>query len=792
MRFGRVRTRIIFFFVLFLALVQIVAFVVVNAANSANARARLDSELLIGERVFQRQLEQNREQLTQAARVLAADFGFRQAVATRDVATIESVLANHGARVDARVMTLVALDGTVMANTARPAAQGERFAFHGLLQQARDSGAAADIVMHDDRVQQLVVVPILAPLPIAWAALGFEVDDRFASDLKSLTTLDVSMLARGTDGQWRVPASSLSAGARRSLLAPARDTTGESRSVLLDGEPFRTRDLALGEHAPGEIYAVLQRPTASALVGFEQLSRTLVVLGLLSIVVSIIGSALIASGITRPLAQLARDARRLAAGDYSHDVRVKRSDEIGTLAGSLDRMRQDIATREHEILRLAYRDTLTDLPNRAMFNARLRERLADDNAKPFSVLVMDLDRFKQVNDTLGHEAGDQLLCGVSQRLQALLPEGATMARLGGDEFAVLLPEAAPEQAQHTAGSLLSALEHPLSVAGQPLDVGVSIGIASYPAHGEDAGTLLRHVDVAMYAAKTRRAGFAHYDPAHETAREDHLTLLGELRRAVETDQLCLHYQPKLALANGSIGAVEALLRWEHPERGPVSPAQFIPFAEHTGYVKVLTRWVLREAVRQAAAWHRQGLQLRVAVNISARDLLVRELPGVVAELLDRHALPAGLLCLEVTESGFMEDPEQALEILDELSALGVGLAIDDYGMGYSSLSYLMRLPIDELKIDRSFVDGMHESPKLATIVRSTIELGHSLGLKVIAEGIECSEELAMLEAMRCDQAQGYHISRPLPAAAFAAWLAAGDWPQLPRGDADEFTLASLG
>ena len=283
----------------------------------------------------------------------------------------------------------------------------------------------------------------------------------------------------------------------------------------------------------------------------------------------------------------------------------------------------------------------------------------------------------------------------------------------------------------------------------------------------------RRRDPRRRTSKTE-GGFATFDPNYDTSQQEHLSLLGELRRAVEHDELRLYYQPKVSLHTSNISAVEALIRWEHPQRGLVPPAEFIPFAEHTGYIKLLTRWVMQEAVRQCGQWLREGLRLQISVNISARDLMNRDLPDQVSALLAEHQVPAALLCLEITESGFMEDPAHAQKVLDRLFDLGVKLSIDDYGTGYSSLSYIMRLPVQELKIDRSFIQRMATDEELSTIVRSTIDLGHNLGLKVVAEGVEDQDAWNLLRSLGCDDAQGYFMSKPLDASSLAEWMRAND------------------
>jgi diguanylate cyclase len=367
---------------------------------------------------------------------------------------------------------------------------------------------------------------------------------------------------------------------------------------------------------------------------------------------------------------------------------------------------------------------------------------------------MDLDRFKYVNDTLGHGVGDHVLREVAGRLTAVVSSTGCVARLGGDEFAVLLTGAAAAKSVDYAKSIVVALKTPFLYEGQPLDVGTSVGIARFPMHGRDAQTLVRNADIAMYVAKRNKTGLAIYNAYYDTTRQEHLSLLSELRRAVEGSELLLMYQPKVSLRSSNVSAVEALVRWKHPQKGLIHPAHFVPFAEATGYIKVLTHWVLAEVVRQCGEWLTHGLQLQICANISARDLLNRDLPDQIGALLAEHCVPAGLICLEITESGFMEDPEHTHKVLDRLSGMGLRLAIDDYGVGYSSLSYIMKLPVQELKIDRSFIAGMVANPDLSIVVRSTIELGHNLGMKVVAEGVEDGDGWDLLEALGCDDAQG--------------------------------------
>jgi diguanylate cyclase (GGDEF)-like protein len=771
-RIERVQTRIILFFVALLALVQVAAFLFVNAANSRGAQAKIAEELNVGQRVFARVLDQNAEKLKLSARVLAADFAFREAIATHDTGTIASVLANHGARIGAAAMVFVDLDGGVVSDTLSPRAAPRSFEYPVLLGK---TAANASMEVLDGRAFQLVSVPVLAPLPIGWVVMGFAVDDALANDLRKLTELEVSFRLDGAAGP-RVLASTLDEPDQASLLTLIPSGSGAVPRVVniggvdhqalvipLDGNDSTAQDV--------RIVAVLHRSLEEALATFERLRNTLILLAALSLVLSIIGSVAVARNITRPLEALASAAARIEQGDYTAPVDLKRRDEIGVLASSLNHMRGGIADREKRILKLAYEDPLTDLANRSRFSSELELAItrAEHDKHGLTILMMDLDRFKYVNDTLGHGVGDHVLREVSARLQRTVIDAECIARLGGDEFAILVRHTEASDFTGTASRIIAALEAPILYEGQPLDVGASIGIAHFPDHGQDAQTLVRNADIAMYAAKRNKTGFATYGRHYDTSQQEHLSLLGELRRAVERNELRLYYQPKISLHSSHISAVEALIRWEHPTRGLVSPAQFIPFAEHTGYIKLLTRWVIREAIRQCGQWLREGLTLQVSVNISARDLMNRELPELVAELLAEHEVTPGLLCLEITESGFMEDPAHAQKVLDRLYELGVKLSIDDYGTGYSSLSYIMKLPVHELKIDQSFISRMADA-EISTIVRSTIDLGHNLGLQVVAEGVEDAATWDMLRTLGCDDAQGYFMSRPLEPSALAEWI----------------------
>jgi diguanylate cyclase (GGDEF)-like protein/PAS domain S-box-containing protein len=433
---------------------------------------------------------------------------------------------------------------------------------------------------------------------------------------------------------------------------------------------------------------------------------------------------------------------------------------------------RDITERrrqQDQLTHQALHDALTGLPNRILLNDRLEQaiRRASRGGTPLAIalLVLDLDRFKDVNDTLGHHVGDLLLTELGHRLVGVVRKTDTIARLGGDEFAVVLPAISDlRRARRVSSRMLRAIQEPFQLDGLSIDVGASIGIALFPDHAEEKEALLRCADVAMYEAKTGPNSIALYDSEKDHNSIRHLTLTGELRRAIEGRRLYLDYQPKLDLKTGRVCGAEALARWDHPTLGPIPPDEFIPQAERTGLMSSLTQLTLSTAFQQLAEWCANGLDIHMAINISARSLHDSALPGMLAELLAEWRVDAHLVSLEITESAIMIDPDKALRVVQRIANMGFHLSIDDFGTGYSSLAYLSRLPVRELKIDRSFVSQLIDRREDATIVQSTIDLAHNLGLKVVAEGAESLALLTRLREMGCDLAQGYLIGRPMPAA----------------------------
>ncbi|MCG3114895.1 MAG: EAL domain-containing protein [Candidatus Manganitrophus sp. SA1] len=469
---------------------------------------------------------------------------------------------------------------------------------------------------------------------------------------------------------------------------------------------------------------------------------------------------------------MAVTAMKAGANDYIIKGNLKR------LVPAVDRELREAEVRrernkaEATIHHMAYYDPLTDLPNRTLLRDRLQQAIlaTPQGGKAAGLLLIDLDRFREINDTLGHQRGDLLLKQIGPRLREVLQETHLVARLGGDEFAVLLPHIDTKDASFVASKIIKIMERPFLIEGMPIVIEPSVGIALSPDHGENPDSLIQRADIAMYVAKENKKGYAFYSAEIDRHSPRRLALLGELRNAIESNQLFLHYQPKIHLKTGRITGVEALVRWQHPEYGIVPPDQFISIAEHSGLIKPLTLWVIKTALYQSKAWHQEGRLFNMAVNLSARNLEDAYLPGQIAELLKTSGVTASSLELEITESALMVNPFHALEILTRLNKIGVQLSIDDFGTGYSSLGYLKRLPVNQIKIDKSFVKDMATDEDDAIIVRSTIELSHNLGLKVIAEGVESQPILDKLAALGCDSVQGYFISRPIPAHELIGWF----------------------
>ncbi|MEP7057194.1 MAG: EAL domain-containing protein [Caldimonas sp.] len=770
--------RLVALFLGLLLAVQVTTFAALRASLSDHAHNELPARLEVGDRVLQSLLDQRAQKLIEGARLLAADYGFRAALGSNDAETIVSALENHGTRIGATESALLSTDFQLRARTSKHRADLESLVSR-LAPQAAKNGNSSTVAVLSGVPHQAVLVPVKAPVTVGWVLMAFPLDARLASDMHSLSTLNVTLLARSKGSSpWTVRLTNLppERAAEIAGSAWALPQAAGMASIDVDGEELGVRPkwLSRGDGAAdgAAVVALISLSVDDAIRLPSDLQIALLAITLLGFIAFGCGSVFAARRVTLPIQSLAAAAERLGAGDFVTPIDgATRSDEIGGLAKSFERMRIDVAEKQDQVRQLAYWDSLTGLPNRVQFRQAVHDAIAA--AEPdahIAVIMLDLDRFKNVNDVLGYHFGDLLLARVAERLtEQSVRTGDMIARLGGDEFAVLLRSGDASLGLAVAQRIERSFDAPLVLQEHTVDMRASIGVACWPEHAADASVLVNRAELAMYAAKRRSNGALLYEPAIDVGSAGTLTLLTELRQAVERRELRLYLQPKLALDSGALVGAEALVRWQHPERGLVPPVQFIPFAEQTGFIRVITLWIFEEAVRHWTLLHGLGLDLQLSVNLSTRDLLDPELPQKFEALCDAHGAPTSTFCLEITESAIMEEPQRALAILERLSAAGFRLSIDDFGTGYSSLAYLKRLPVDELKIDQSFIRNMKTDASDAMIVRSTIDLAHNLGLTVVAEGVETAQVWDLLRDLHCDEAQGYYMGRPMPADEVSGW-----------------------
>lgn len=770
------QARIASVLIMLLLIVVFAVFLAVKAATQDAVRKQAQAQLEVGTRVFEGLLEMRGKRLRDAVQLLSTDFGFRDAVASADSATIRSALLNHGARINASDMFLLGMDGTVMASTVAQIPEGSPFPYIQALRELKGKNQSMLIVPLQGQPHLLVESTVMAPLPIARVVMGFSMDGDLAQELRSLSGLQVSFLSivHQQPGQMiSTQPDPLFDSLRSVMMNPPGD---EAQMTEHQNQSFLSKTLRLGSvsDSDGEVVALLQSPLDQAMQAFAPLDKTLFWITVLALAGSLLGTLLLARSLSRPVSALANAARRIGEGDYTTPVVMERSDELGLLASAINLMQSGIAEREVQLAHNALHDPLTGLPNRALVMERLGSAVSA--RRPVALLYLGIDNFRAISSSIGLEGVEQLLRLISEQLKLPLRPGDTVARLSDNEFLLLVHNAETDSAVAVADRLQQLLVKPQRIGEQDIAMDACIGIAAYPADGDSAAELLRRASIARQDAAQLPGRLQVYVEGRDVAHQRQISLIRDLRQAPRNGELTLHYQPKLDIRNGRVTQAEALLRWQHPQFGSVSPAEFIVLAERTGSIQLLTNWVIEEALRQLAEWARRGLVLQLSVNISADDLVDSNLADRVSALLKLHRVPAEQLIFEITESAIMREPEQSLKVLNRLREFGISLSVDDFGTGYSSLAHLKRLPVQELKIDQSFVRDLDETSEDAVIVRSTIEMSHNLGLKVVAEGVEYEHSLRLLERWQCDTAQGYLISRPLNAVAFEAWIARSQLP----------------
>ncbi|HEX7082152.1 MAG TPA: EAL domain-containing protein [Gammaproteobacteria bacterium] len=760
------RRKVLLLAVTLVTAVQIVTLFPVLDAIEQDATERAERTTRLAGLVFEEFMSNRTDQLLTTANVLVSDFGFKQAVASQDEATIRSALRNHAARARASVALLLGLDGAVHASSVDGALPQTVQLPLGVTPD-RSSSAVVEI---GGTEYQTVTVPVRAPITVAWVMLGYPIDESLALHVKSLTGLEVSVLRLRPDAP-EIVASTLPRAVRATALhgidpadAYALERVGaDSTGGFLTGlRPFLA--------GSKELYVALQLSLAEAMASYRSIRAILLGVAGFSLALAVAGAFWLANTVTRPVEKLAAAARRMREGIYTEPIEIRSADELGELAGSFNAMQHAIADREQRIVHQAHHDSLTGLPNRELAIARLCDALEHTNV--LSVVSLTLDRFNNIVSSLGHRAGDEVIVLVAGLLRNRMQEGQTLGHLGGDEFVLTLPQHDGEQATEWALGLLDQLRSGVRVAGANVSLRGVVGISVHPHHGSDAAELVRRASIARAEARRRSEPVVVYKLGQEDRFLRQLRIVGDFPKAVKANELELHFQPQIDCVTRRARSVEALVRWRHPELGLLTPDSFVDAIEQAGGISHLTRWVLREAVRCLREWRKHGADLSLAVNISVDDLSDDYLPYYLLDLVRQSGLPPSDVTLELTESAIMHNVSQSRAVVACIRELGFRIAVDDFGIGQSALAQLKRLPVDELKIDKSFVLNLGDSRDEA-IVRSTIELAHRLRMGVVAEGVETAEALERLRELGCESAQGYHIARPLPASDVLLWLE--DW-----------------
>jgi diguanylate cyclase (GGDEF)-like protein len=760
----RFRHRILLLAVVLVVATQLVALFPILNLMRRNADDQAQRTVGLAGVLFDEFTRSRADQLLTTVNVLVQDYGFKQAVATGDQATIRSALRNHAGRAGATVALLLDLDGKVTVSSNDDAHYGAGFTPLSAAEIADEF--PHHVIKLDGVPYQTVTVPLRAPLTVAWVMLGFPIDETLARHLQSLTGLSVSFLAlRGATPE--ILASTLPADEQQKALRgldPKRtdaQTTGVDAAAHLSLlRPF------LNDRS--DIYVAMQLPLAEATAAYTRIRDILLAITGLALLLAIGGSFWLAKTVTRPVLDLAAAARRMREGDYSEPINATSSDELGELAGSFNAMQHAIADRERHIFHQAHHDSLTGLPNRELTIGLLRDAI--ELGEPLSVVSIGIDRLAGIASSLGHRAGDEVVKLTATALREQLGDNPVLGRFTGHEFIVGLPARDAQQAVEWIERQADRLRAGVRVGGANISLKISGGVACYPEHSLDAAELCRRASNARAAARAAHQTAAIYRLGQEDRALKQIRIVGDFPQALKNDELRLYFQPKLDLKTGQIYGAEALVRWQHPELGLLPPAEFVDAIEQAGGILHLTRWVLKAAVAQCAAWRDRGVDLSVAVNMSVDDLADEYLPYFLLDLVKKHRVAAAQVTLEVTESAIMHNVNKSLAVVNCIHELGFRLAIDDFGTGHSALAQLKRLPVDELKIDKSFVIG-RDDPKDEAILRATIDLAHQLGLSVVAEGIEDDAALERLTAMGCEHAQGYGIAKPMPHEQLLPWLA---------------------
>jgi diguanylate cyclase (GGDEF)-like protein len=773
------RSRILVLVLGLVTLVLAAMSIAIAVKARAEAERQVSVQLQTAAATAREALKFRGDRLGSAVDVLTTDFGFREAVASADKPTLLSAVQNERARINADLLIVLSADGHQIVSSLGTSSANTEKDLENLIADDSDSEILQLYRLIDGRPYQLVLAPVLAPNTIAWAAMGFALDDSVAADMSRLLGVDVSFVASAENQGSPYIATSVPKEEHRTFdafsNAPAATpfivTVGNDK-ILTWTNPIRS--------ANGHLTLVLQRSLASALRPYQAVRNSVLTVGMMLLAIASVLAVWLSRSATKPVEDLTKAAERLEAGDYTVEVPRTGTTELRGLASAFRAMRTAVADREATIRYQATHDALTGLPSRARMADILDDLVMGSPAEhpTVTICLIEIQQFQSIIGSFGHAAADEVLREVARRLAQYEGRQDRVGHIGTDRFLVLLESADHAKAAPSAEEIAERLRSSFDYAGVALQLEIRIGVVVFPIDGNQAAVLLPRADLALYRAKEAGTAIGFYCEGDDSSHRHRLAILGELKSAIASDELELHYQPKVDAMSGAVKGCEALVRWRHPQRGFVPPGDFIPHAERTGAIRAVTTWVLTAAMHDMKTWHESGLDFDVSVNVSQTDLAAPQFADQVAHLLAYTGAPAGRLLLEVTESGAMKDLPATLRMMEQLRVLGIRFSIDDFGTGYSSLSHLKRLPVDEVKIDRSFIQELETQADDDVIVRSTIALGHALNLKVVAEGVEEASSWEMLRRLGCDLIQGYFVSKPLSAREFTAWVAsrAADQP----------------
>lgn len=750
-------------------------------STAEHAEKQLSEDLTIARSVLSLVLEERIELLRNSADILTRDFGFIRAVASKDTPTIESVLSNHGARIDADIMSLLSLQGNVIAGTQSLFEGQDATLINELVKQAIQNGAASKITVNDHRLYQLIFTTVKAPsTPIAIAVVGFEIDKDILLRLEEITQLNTQIYVTTEHSH-------------NFIIGGALDNNATQEDVVavdLDMEPVFSEgiDVTKGKHIPwlklifsgekqriessfvlvarDELEIRISVSTSSQRIfsSFLTLPYTITIIALLAMLFAIAMAYLLSRQVAKPIEHITCFAKRIASGNYESDIKIDtKSQELNDLANAFNKMQTNIQLREQKIVYQAQSDELTGLYNRNYVEFYLTDKFTQKEC--FQTVGINIFGFRDINDTFGYHNGDFCLKELANRMREF---GGLSARLTGGEL-LWVPDLPASQSELEI--IREKLQRDIYVDGLSIPLRVTIGVIECPSDTHNAEDLFRRMNIVLDEAQNSEEKLLRFDPSFESSYLRRLSIITELKKALSSNQheLQLFYQPKMDLKSDQILAVEALIRWQNDKLGFISPEDFIAIAEHAGFINKITEWVYHQAVQDVCAFKAQGVNVSVAINISAQDIVNKEQLELINKLLQRYSLPSEALSFELTEGDLIKDPELALQHLGYLRDAGFNIAIDDFGTGYSSLAYLTQLPVNVLKIDKSFVLNLDTSPGDQTIVKTVIKLAHSFGMEVVAEGVENETSLGMLRDWGCEWAQGYHICRPIAANDFIKW-----------------------